>query len=125
MDTLTQLALLTLAAGTPLVFAALGELVVEKSGVLNLGVEGMMLVGAVVSFIVAARTQSPWLGVAAGATAAAALSVIFAVIARRDSRTRKLTSTSAASRNSSSVPWKRPVTADGRPRRICADSPPR
>ena len=81
MDTVTQLVLLSLAAGTPLVFAALGELVVEKSGVLNLGVEGMMLVGAVVSFIVAARTLSPWLGVAAGATAAAALSVVFAVIA--------------------------------------------
>lgn len=81
MDTVTQLILLTLAAGTPLVFAALGELVVEKSGVLNLGVEGMMLVGAVASFIVAARTQSPWLGVGAGALAAAALSLIFAVIA--------------------------------------------
>ena len=62
-------------------FAALGELVVEKSGVLNLGVEGMMLVGAVASFIVAARTQSPWLGVGAGALAAAMLSLIFAVIA--------------------------------------------
>jgi simple sugar transport system permease protein len=81
MDTFTQLLLLTLAAGTPLVFAALGELVVEKSGVLNLGVEGMMLVGAVASFIVAARTQSPWLGVGAGALAAAALSLVFAVIA--------------------------------------------
>ena len=81
MDTLTQLMLLTFAAGTPLVFAALGELVVEKSGVLNLGVEGMMLVGAVASFIVAARTQSPWLGVGAGALAAAALSLIFAIIA--------------------------------------------
>jgi general nucleoside transport system permease protein len=81
METLTQLVMLSLAAGTPLVFAALGELVVEKSGVLNLGVEGMMLVGAVTSFIVAAGTQSPWLGVAAGALAAAALSLVFAVIA--------------------------------------------
>jgi len=81
MDTLTQLVVLSLAAGTPLVFAALGELVVEKSGVLNLGVEGMMLVGAIASFIVAAHSQSPWLGVAAGAVAAAALSAIFAVIA--------------------------------------------
>jgi len=81
MDTITQLVLLSLAAGTPLVFAALGELVVEKSGVLNLGVEGMMLVGAIASFIVAAHTQSPWLGVAAGALAAAILSIIFAIVA--------------------------------------------
>jgi simple sugar transport system permease protein len=81
VDTFAQLVLLSLAAGTPLVFAALGELVVEKSGVLNLGVEGMMLVGAIASFIVAAHTQSPWLGVGAGALAAAALSTIFAVIA--------------------------------------------
>ena len=81
MDTFSQLVILTLAAGTPLVFAALGELVVERSGVLNLGVEGMMLTGAVTSFIVAARTHSPWLGVGAGALAGAALSLVFAVIA--------------------------------------------
>src|ERR1700681_3913605 len=72
---------LTLAAGTPLVFAALGELVTEKAGMLNLGVEGMMLVGAVVSFIVAAKSHSPWLGIGAGMLAGAALSTIFAVIA--------------------------------------------
>ena len=66
MEQLAQLIALTLAAGTPLVYAALGELVTEKSGVLNLGVEGMMLVGAVAAFAVAATTKSPWLGVGAG-----------------------------------------------------------
>ena len=80
MDTAAQLLVLTLAAGTPLVYAALGELVTEKSGVLNLGVEGMMLVGAIVAFIVAATTKSPWLGVGAGMLAGAALSVLFAVV---------------------------------------------
>ena len=62
-------------------YAALGELVTEKSGVLNLGVEGMMLVGAVVAFMVAAKSGSPWLGVLAGTAAGAAVSMIFAVIA--------------------------------------------
>ena len=80
MDHFAELLVLTLAAGTPLVYAALGELVTEKSGVLNLGVEGMMLVGAVVSFAVAATTKNPWLGVAAGIAAGAALSAVFAVL---------------------------------------------
>jgi general nucleoside transport system permease protein len=80
VDTFVQLVLLTLAAGTPLVFAALGELVTEKAGVLNLGVEGMMLVGAVTAFAVAATTKSPWLGVVAGMLAGAALSLIFGVL---------------------------------------------
>ena len=80
MEQLAQLIVLTLAAGTPLVYAALGELVAERSGVLNLGVEGMMVVGAVTSFIVVATTHSPWLGVAAGVAAGAALSLIFAVL---------------------------------------------
>jgi general nucleoside transport system permease protein len=80
MDHVAQLIVLTLAAGTPLVYAALGELITEKSGVLNLGVEGMMVVGAVTSFIVAATTQSPWVGVAAGVAAGAALSLVFGVL---------------------------------------------
>ena len=80
MDTFVQLVVLTLAAGTPLVYAALGELVTEKAGVLNLGVEGMMLVGAVTSFAVAATSGSPWLGVGAGIIAGAALSLVFALL---------------------------------------------
>lgn len=80
MEHFAEIVALTLAAGTPLVFAALGELVTEKAGVLNLGVEGMMLVGAVTSFAVAAGTGSPWLGIGAGVLAGAALSVVFAVI---------------------------------------------
>ena len=71
---------LTLAAGTVLVFAALGELVVERSGVLNLGVEGMMLTGAVSAFIVAAATGDAWLGVLAGIIAGAGLALVFAVL---------------------------------------------
>jgi general nucleoside transport system permease protein len=81
VNEIAQIVVLTLAAGTPLVFAALGELVVEKSGVLNLGVEGMMLVGAIASFIVAAKTGAPWLGVGAGALAGALLSLIFGALA--------------------------------------------
>jgi ABC-type uncharacterized transport system permease subunit len=77
---LVQVFVLTLAAGTPLVIAALGELVVERSGVLNLGVEGMMLIGAVAAFIVTVHTQWSWLGVAAGIGAGAAMALVFGVI---------------------------------------------
>jgi simple sugar transport system permease protein len=71
----------TLVSGTPLVYAALGELITEKSGVLNLGVEGMMLTGAIVSFITASATQSIWLGVCTGMLAGALLAALFAIIA--------------------------------------------
>lgn len=80
MEHVATLVALTLAAGTPLVLAGVGELVTERSGVLNLGVEGMMLVGAVAAFIVAATTKAPWLGVSAGMLAGAALSLVFAVL---------------------------------------------
>ncbi len=80
MDHAAELLVLMLAAGTPLVFAALGELVTEKAGVLNLGVEGMMLVGALAAFAVAATTGNAWLGVIAGVAAGSALSIVFAVL---------------------------------------------
>jgi len=80
IDIIVVLVIATVAAGTPLIFAALGELVVEKSGVLNLGVEGMMIVGAVASFIVAVESGSLLLGVFAGIAAGMAMSLIFGFI---------------------------------------------
>lgn len=70
--------LITVAtASTPLLIAALGELVVERSGVLNLGVEGMMIMGAVTGFGVALTTGSPWLGILAAIVVGAAFSLLF------------------------------------------------
>lgn len=67
-------------AATPILLAGLGELVVEKSGVLNLGVEGMMIVGAICGFAIAVTSGSPFLGFVAGAAGGAVLSLIFAVL---------------------------------------------
>ncbi len=75
---LTLLTIIT--AATPLLFAALGELVTEKSGVLNLGVEGMILVGAVSSFGVVQLTANAWLAVITGMLAAVLLALVFAFI---------------------------------------------
>lgn len=69
-----------MVAATPILLAATGELICEKSGVLNLGVEGMMITGAVCGFVIAAGTGNPWLGFAAGALAAMAISLVFGVI---------------------------------------------
>ena len=79
-DALVGIILATLGAGTPLVFAALGELITEKSGVLNLGVEGMMLVGAVCGFAVAADSGSLWLGVVTAMTAGAFMALLFGIL---------------------------------------------
>ncbi len=69
-----------MVAATPILLAALGELVVEKSGVLNLGVEGMMIIGAVTGFIVAVESGSAATGFVMAAVGGAALSMIFAVL---------------------------------------------
>ncbi|MEM1273024.1 MAG: ABC transporter permease [Pseudomonadota bacterium] len=79
IDPVTLIAAL-IGASTPILLAAIGELVVEKSGVLNLGVEGMMITGAICGFVVTVNTGSPWLGFVAGALGAAALSSLFALL---------------------------------------------
>ena len=72
----------TLGAAVPLIFAGLGELVVERTGVLNLGVEGMMLVGAIAGFAAAAESgYGVAVGLPAGALAGAATAMVFAFFA--------------------------------------------
>jgi simple sugar transport system permease protein len=65
-------------AGTPLVLAALGEILTERSGVMNLGIEGMMLMGAVFGIAGTLATGDPYIGVAAGTIAGAGLALIHA-----------------------------------------------
>jgi len=69
-----------MVAATPIILAAIGELVAEKSGVLNLGVEGMMITGAICGFAVAVETGSPVLGFVLAAVGGAALALIFGVL---------------------------------------------
>lgn len=67
-------------AGVPLLFATLGELITEKAGNTNLGVEGMMLMGAVMAYVTAAGTQNPYLTVLVAALAGALGALIYAVL---------------------------------------------
>ncbi|ALI56914.1 ABC transporter permease [Celeribacter marinus] len=69
-----------MVASTPILLAALGEMVVEKSGVLNLGVEGMMITGAVCGFIASVESGSPLVGFIAAAAGGALLAMLFALL---------------------------------------------
>jgi simple sugar transport system permease protein len=69
-----------ITAATPLLIAAIGELVAERSGVLNLGVEGMMAVGAVCGFAVAFETGYPALGVLAAIVGGIVMAALFAIV---------------------------------------------
>jgi general nucleoside transport system permease protein len=75
-----DLLLTIMTAATPLLLAAIGELVVERSGVLNLGVEGMMVMGAVCGFGAALLTGSPWIGLIAAILAGMAMALLFGVL---------------------------------------------
>ena len=77
---LTAILVATIVAGTPLIITALGELVTEKSGVLNLGAEGMMAVGAIAGFAAAHHSGSATVGTLAGMAAGALMALIFAVL---------------------------------------------
>lgn len=81
MELVEAIVLAVLAASTPLLIAATGELVTERSGVLNLGVEGMMIVGAACGFAGAWLTGSIFIGALSGIVAGALMSLVFALMA--------------------------------------------
>jgi len=81
METLATLVAASITAGTPMLLAAIGILVHERSGVVNLGVEGMMLVAAIVAFAVTHDSGSHALGFVAGAMAGMGLAAVFAFFA--------------------------------------------
>lgn len=78
MTIFVAILLTVITASTPLLLAAIGEIVVERSGVLNLGVEGMMIMGAATGFAVAVLTGSTALGAMAGVAAGIVMSLLFA-----------------------------------------------
>jgi simple sugar transport system permease protein len=80
VDTTVLILLTVISAATPLVFAATGELVAERAGVLNLGVEGMMLAGAVAAFATAIGTGSATLAIVVAALAGGLLALLFGVL---------------------------------------------
>ena len=79
-DIFVALLAATVLAGTPLLYATMGELITERSGVLNLGVEGMMIMGAFFAFIVQFKTGNPWLAALAAGLGAGCLGLIHGVV---------------------------------------------
>ncbi|TCP90839.1 nucleoside ABC transporter membrane protein [Rhizobium sp. PP-CC-2G-626] len=77
MGIIEAILLTVITAATPLVIAAAGELVTERSGVLNLGVEGMMIIGAVCAFAATQATGSPYIGILAGILSGTLFSLLF------------------------------------------------
>jgi simple sugar transport system permease protein len=79
-DLFISLLAATILAGTPLLYATLGEIVTERSGVLNLGVEGLMIMGAFFAFYAEMRTGNPWFAVLVAGAGVAAVSAIHGVV---------------------------------------------
>jgi ABC-type uncharacterized transport system permease subunit len=77
---LTAILAASITSGTPILFAALGEIITERAGVLNLGVEGMMLVGAVTGFMVGVQAENAWAGFMAAMLAGGCMALIHAVL---------------------------------------------
>ena len=105
----------TLRLTTPILFAALGGLLCERAGVLNIGLEGMMLGGALAAYVVALRTGSPWLGLLAAMVVGTLTGLLFAVvvITFRANQIVSAVGLSAGSKPAPTIPvWKIPGLGD-------------
>ena len=80
MEFFIQILIAAVVMGTPLLFATLGGVISERAGVINLGMEGLMLVGALVAFVVMLNTGSYFYAVAAAAMASGSVSMIHGVV---------------------------------------------
>jgi simple sugar transport system permease protein len=69
-----------IAIGTVLLFATIGEIFTERSGIMNLGLEGMMLIGAMAAFSVTVATGNGWLGIVVAMLAGGALSLLHGLV---------------------------------------------
>lgn len=78
LNQISQIGSSTLRVSTPLLFAALGGWLSERSGVVNIALEGLMLVGSFASAAVAYQTQNPWIGMTAGVAAGVSLAAVYA-----------------------------------------------
>lgn len=80
MELLTVILAAAVRSGTPVLYATLGEVITERAGIMNLGLEGIMLVGAYAGFAVTKATGSPWLGIGAAFAAGCLITVIHAFL---------------------------------------------
>jgi general nucleoside transport system permease protein len=80
MDSLASILAIAIIAGGSLVYGTIGEIFTERSGILNLGVEGMMIMGAVAGFAAALHSQNPWIGVLVAMLVAGAMALIHAFL---------------------------------------------
>ncbi len=80
MDVITSILAISIVAGTSLVYATIGEIYTERSGILNLGVEGMMIMGAVTAFAAAYHTDNVWAGVVTAALVAGLMGLVHAFL---------------------------------------------
>ncbi len=80
METLIPIMGAAVRSGTPILYATLGEILTEKGGIMNLGLEGIMLMGALSGFAVSLSTGNPWLGLAAAFGVGACLGLVHAFL---------------------------------------------